>query len=39
MTNIGASAEGAEIITFFAPPFKWILAFSIVVKIPVDSTT
>ena len=21
-TNIGASAEGAEITTFFAPPFK-----------------
>merc|ERR1712000_289867 len=38
MTNIGASAEGAEMTTFFAPPFKWAEAFSVVVKTPVDST-
>merc|ERR1712000_280363 len=29
MTNIGASAEGAEMTTFFAPPFKWAEAFSV----------
>ena len=22
-TNMGASADGAEMMTFFAPPFKW----------------
>merc|ERR1712000_55273 len=38
MTNIGASAEGAEMTTFFAPPFQWAEAFSVVVKTPVDST-
>merc|ERR1719461_379586 len=39
MTNIGASAEGAEITTFLAPPCKCKPAFSLVVKTPVDSTT
>merc|ERR1719498_272459 len=39
MTNIGASAEGAEMMTFFAPPLRCALALSIVVKIPVDSQT
>ena len=39
MTNMGASALGAEIITFLAPPEKWAEAFSVVVKTPVDSTT
>ena len=38
MTNMGASAEGAEMTTFFAPPFRWAEAFSTVVKTPVDST-
>jgi len=38
-TNIGASGEGAETTTFFAPPFKCKLAFSLVRKAPVDSTT
>ena len=37
-TNMGASAEGAEMMTFLAPPFKWAEAFSTVVKTPVDST-
>merc|ERR1719453_2128072 len=39
MTNIGASAEGAEIMTFFAPPLRCADAFSITVKMPVDSHT
>ena len=39
ITNIGASADGAEMITFFAPPCRCIDAFSITVKIPVDSHT
>jgi hypothetical protein len=39
MTNMGASAEGAEMMTFLAPPVMWAVAFSVVVKIPVDSTT
>ena len=39
ITNIGASADGAEMITFFAPPAQCIDAFSIVVKMPVDSHT
>merc|ERR1719443_2019896 len=39
MTNIGASAEGAEMMTFFAPPFRCAEAFSMVVKMPVDSHT
>merc|ERR1719353_2464052 len=39
ITNIGASAEGAEMITFFAPPFRCIDALSITVKMPVDSHT
>lgn len=38
-TYMGASAEGAEMMTFLAPPFKWRLALSMVVKTPVDSTT
>src|ERR1700719_39672 len=38
ITNIGASAEGAEMMTFLAPPFRWAEAFSVVVKTPVDST-
>ncbi|WVZ15836.1 hypothetical protein V8G54_013402 [Vigna mungo] len=37
-TNIGASLLGAEIITFFAPPFRWAAALSLSVKTPVDST-
>jgi hypothetical protein len=36
-TNIGASAEGAEMITFLAPPFKWADAFSTVVNTPYRS--
>merc|ERR1719310_1872188 len=39
MTNIGASADGAEMMTFLAPPPRCALAFSIVVKMPVDSHT
>lgn len=39
MTNMGASAEGAEITTLWAPPVRWADALSMVVKIPVDSTT
>merc|ERR1719262_1370036 len=39
ITNIGASADGAEITTFFAPPFKCNAAFSWPVKTPVDSQT
>merc|ERR1719258_445642 len=39
MTNMGASAEGAEMMTFLAPPFRCSEAFSMVVKIPVDSHT
>ena len=35
-TFLGASAEGADMTTFLAPPFKWALAFSVVVKTPVD---
>lgn len=38
MTNIGASADGAVMITFFAPPWKCAFAFSMDVKTPVDST-
>ena len=36
---MGASAEGALMMTFFAPPLRWAEAFSVVVKTPVDSTT
>ena len=36
---MGASAEGAEMITFLAPPAKCTDAVSVVVKIPVASTT
>merc|ERR1719393_1199030 len=32
MTNMGASAEGAEMMTFLAPPFRCIEAFSMTVK-------
>merc|ERR1711963_467943 len=40
MTNMGASAEGAEMITLEAPPDSMCtLALSTVVKTPVDSTT
>ena len=39
ITNIGASLEGAEIITFLAPAFKWASAFSIVVNTPEHSNT
>lgn len=38
-TNIGASAEGAEMITFFAPPLRCAEAESLVVNTPVDSIT
>jgi hypothetical protein len=34
-----ASADGAEMMTRFAPPFKCAEAFSMVVKTPVDSQT
>ena len=37
ITNMGASAEGAEMMTFLQPPWRCIDAFSIVVKMPVDS--
>jgi hypothetical protein len=36
---MGVSAEGAEIMTLLAPPFKCVLTFSMMVKTPVDSTT
>merc|ERR1719155_362972 len=39
MTYMGASAEGAEMMPFLAPPFRCSEAFSIVVKMPVDSHT
>ena len=39
MTNMGASPEGAEMTTFLAPPARCLLAPSMLVKIPVDSTT
>jgi hypothetical protein len=39
ITNIGASAEGAEMITLWAPALRWGWHFSIVVKTPVDSIT
>ena len=39
ITNIGASAEGAEMMTFLAPPLVWARALSWVVNTPVDSTT
>ena len=37
-TNIGASAEGAEMMTFFAPPCKCRDAFSTVVKTPWEAS-
>jgi len=40
MTNMGVlSFGGAEMITFLAPPFKWLPPFSVEVKTPVDSHT
>ena len=39
ITNIGASAEGAEIATFLAPAVMCFCAPSSVVKIPVQSIT
>merc|ERR1719472_470343 len=39
MTNMGASADGAEMMTFLAPPSRCIDALSMVVKMPVDSQT
>jgi len=39
ITNMGASADGALMTTFLAPPVRCAFAFSHVVKIPVDSTT
>ena len=39
ITNIGASADGAEITTFLAPAVICVCAFSSVVKIPVHSAT
>jgi len=36
---MGASVDGAEMITFLAPPLRCKDAFSMVVKIPVDSQT
>ena len=38
-TNMGASADGAEITTRFAPPCRCLDAPSTEVKTPVDSTT
>lgn len=35
---MGASAEGAEMTTFFAPPWMWAFAFSMVVNTPVICT-
>lgn len=38
ITKMGASSfGGAEIIAFFAPPFKWYPAFSLVLKAPEHS--
>merc|ERR1719440_2154219 len=39
MTNMGASAEGAEMMTFLAPPSRCADALSMTVKMPVDSHT
>ena len=39
MTYMGASAEGAEMMTFLAPPLVCASAFSVVVNTPVLSTT
>ena len=38
-TNIGASLDGAEMTTFFAPALMCASAFAVSVKTPVDSTT
>jgi hypothetical protein len=37
MTNMEASAEGAEMMTLLSPPFRWALTFSMVVKMPVHT--
>lgn len=37
ITNIGASLDGADIITFFAPASKCAFAFSVVVNTPEHS--
>merc|ERR1719487_858798 len=39
ITYMGASADGAEMKTALAPPLRWADALSMVVKMPVDSTT
>ena len=39
ITNMGASAERAEMMTLLAPLFNWAPAFSMVVKMPEDFTT
>lgn len=39
ITNVEASAEGAEMMTLLALSFKCAWAFSMVVKSPVDSMT
>merc|ERR1719435_889000 len=39
ITNIGASADGADMMTFLAPPCMCFPAFSNVVNTPDDSTT
>jgi hypothetical protein len=39
ITNIGASFDGAVIMTFLAPPVIWALAESVEVNTPVASTT
>lgn len=38
-TNMGASLEGAEMMTFLAPPLRWASALAFSVNTPVDSTT
>lgn len=39
ITKIEALVENVEMLTLFSLPFKWTLAFSMVVKIPVTSIT
>jgi hypothetical protein len=39
ITNMGALAEGVEMMTYLAPPFEWALAFSKLVKTLVDFST
>lgn len=38
ITNRGASAQEVQMMTLLASPFKWALAFSMVVRTLVDST-